>query len=51
MRAKPRGNFARNRVQVFSGYLSATLTAIVHGHRQSQIDVLMPWIYSRRTNG
>ena len=32
-------------------YLTATLTAIVDGHRQSKIDVLMPWNYSRRTNG
>lgn len=32
-------------------YLSATLTAIVNGHRQSQIEELMPWNYSQRSNG
>jgi hypothetical protein len=39
-----------NAVDQFA-YLSATLTAIVNSHRQSQIDVLMPWNYSRRING
>jgi hypothetical protein len=39
-----------NAVDPFA-YLSATLAAIVNGHRQSQIDVLMPWNYSRRTHG
>ncbi|MGO7486730.1 IS66 family transposase [Rhizobium ruizarguesonis] len=39
-----------NAVDPFA-YLSATLTAIVNGHRQSQIDELMPWHYSRQTNG
>lgn len=29
-------------------YLTATLTAIVNGHRQAQIDDLMPWNYSTR---
>jgi transposase len=38
-----------NAVDPFA-YLSATLTAIVNGHRQNQIDVLMPWNYSRRTH-
>jgi hypothetical protein len=38
-----------NSVDPFA-YLTATLTAIVSGHKQSQIDVLMPWSYSRRTN-
>lgn len=28
--------------------LSATLTATVNGHRQSQIDLLMPWNCSRQ---
>jgi hypothetical protein len=32
-------------------YLTATLTAIVSGHRQSCIDELLPWTYSGRTNG
>ncbi len=32
-------------------YLTATLTAIVNGHRQSCIDELLPWNYSGRTNG
>jgi hypothetical protein len=27
-------------------YLTATLTAIVSGHRQSRIDELLPWNYS-----
>lgn len=26
-------------------YLASTLTAIVNGHKQSQIDVLLPWNY------
>jgi hypothetical protein len=39
-----------NAVDPFA-YLSATLTAIVNGHRQSKIDVLMPWNYPGRTNG
>ncbi|MEY9182029.1 hypothetical protein ABIA41_003464 [Bradyrhizobium sp. USDA 313] len=39
-----------NAVDPFA-YLSSTLTAIVNGHRQMHIDVLMPWNYSRRTNG
>lgn len=39
-----------NAVDPFA-YLSATLAAIVNSHRQSQIDVLMPWNYSRRTKG
>ncbi|BCG82886.1 hypothetical protein MesoLj113b_64280 [Mesorhizobium sp. 113-3-3] len=26
-------------------YLAATLTAIVHGHKQSRIDELLPWKY------
>ncbi|WP_312943042.1 IS66 family transposase [Agrobacterium pusense] len=33
-----------NSVDPFA-YLTATLTAIVSGHKQSQIDVLMPWSY------
>jgi len=32
-------------------YLTATLTAIVNGHRQSRIDELLPRNYSGRTNG
>lgn len=32
-------------------YLTATLTAIVNGHKQSRIDELLPWTYSGRTNG
>ena len=27
-------------------WLSATLTAIVQGHKQSQIDALLPWNYA-----
>ena len=27
-------------------WIAATLTAIVQGHKQSQIDVLLPWNYS-----
>jgi transposase len=27
-------------------YLTATLSAIVNGHRQSQIDELLPWNYT-----
>jgi hypothetical protein len=42
--------FAEGDVDPFA-CLSATLTAIVNGRRQSRIDVLMPWNYSRRTNG
>lgn len=29
------------------GYLTQTLTAIVNGHRQSQIDELLPWHYAQ----
>jgi hypothetical protein len=32
-------------------YLTTTLTAIVNGHKQGRIDVLMPWNYSRWING
>lgn len=32
-------------------YLTATLAAIVNGHKQSCIDELLPWNYSGRTNG
>jgi len=32
-------------------YLTATLTAIVNGHRQRRIDELLPRNYSGRTNG
>lgn len=32
-------------------YLTATLTAIVTGHKQSQVDGLLPWNYSGQTNG
>jgi transposase len=32
-------------------YLSATLTSIIKGHKQSCIDELLPWNYSGRTNG
>ncbi len=28
-------------------YLKATLTAIVSGHKQSQIDDLLPWNYAK----
>ncbi|MBB4571302.1 hypothetical protein GGE60_005463 [Rhizobium leucaenae] len=38
-----------NSVDPFA-YLTATLTAIVSGHKQSQIDVLMPWSCLRRAN-
>ncbi len=31
-------------------YLSATLTAIVNGHRQSEINKLMPWNYADGKN-
>lgn len=31
-------------------YLSATLTAIVNGHRQSEINELMPWNYADGKN-
>ena len=31
-----------NAVDLFA-YLSATLTAIVNGHKQSEIDDLLPW--------
>ncbi|MEJ5082409.1 transposase domain-containing protein, partial [Ochrobactrum sp. MYb379] len=27
-------------------WLTATLTAIVNGHKQSQIDQLLPWNYT-----
>ncbi|MDQ7072016.1 MAG: transposase domain-containing protein, partial [Rhodobacterales bacterium] len=27
-------------------YLTATLSAIVHGHKQSQINDLLPWNYA-----
>lgn len=36
-----------NAVDPFA-YLSATLTAIVNGHRQKRIEELMPWNYSDR---
>lgn len=39
-----------NTVDPFA-YLSATLTAINNGQRQSQIDVLMPWNHLRRASG
>jgi hypothetical protein len=29
-------------------WLSATLTAIVQGHKQSQIDNLLPWNYAAK---
>lgn len=29
-------------------WLSATLTAIVQGHKQSQIDNLLPWNWARK---
>ncbi|WP_165918560.1 transposase domain-containing protein [Rhizobium azibense] len=32
-------------------YLTATLTSIVNGHKQSRVDELMPWNYSGRTRG
>lgn len=32
-------------------YLTAKLTAIVNGHKQSRIDELLPWTYPERTNG
>ena len=32
-------------------YLTATLTAIVNGHKQSKIDELMPWNYPTQTAG
>ena len=31
-------------------YLSSTLCSIANGHRQSRIDELLPWNYSRQTN-
>ncbi|WP_156667870.1 IS66 family insertion sequence element accessory protein TnpB [Rhizobium sp. WYCCWR10014] len=31
--------------------LSATLTRLVNGHKQSRIDELMPWKYPERTHG
>jgi len=39
-----------NAVDPFA-YLSATLTAIVNGHRQSRIEELMPWNYPQPTQG
>ncbi|OCJ33610.1 hypothetical protein A6U91_18640 [Agrobacterium tumefaciens] len=36
-----------NAVDPFA-YLSATLTAIVNGHRQNRIEELMPWNYPDR---
>ena len=32
-------------------YLTATLTAIVNGHKQKQIEALMPWNYSEQAQG
>tara|TARA_Y100000815_G_scaffold274032_1_gene306884 strand:- start:1365 stop:1574 length:210 start_codon:yes stop_codon:yes gene_type:complete len=29
-------------------WLAATLTAIVNGHKQSRIDLLLPWNYDAR---
>ena len=29
-------------------YLTATLQAIVNGHKQSQIDALLPWNYAHK---
>ena len=29
-------------------YLTATLQAIVNGHKQSQIDALLPWSYAAK---
>jgi hypothetical protein len=29
--------------QMAPGYLTATLSAIINGHKQSQIDGLLPW--------
>jgi hypothetical protein len=39
-----------NAVDPFA-YLSATLTRLVNGHKQSRIDELMPWKYPKRTHG
>ncbi|MCK4207272.1 transposase domain-containing protein [Brucella pituitosa] len=39
-----------NAVDPFT-YLTATLTAIVNGHKQRRVDELMPWNYSERTRG
>ncbi|WP_260687884.1 transposase domain-containing protein, partial [Rhizobium laguerreae] len=39
-----------NAVDPFA-YLSATLTRLVNGHKQSRIDELMPWKYPERTHG
>lgn len=36
-------------VEAESGYLTATITAIVKGHKHSRIDELMPWNYPKRT--
>ena len=32
----------------FDRYLTAALRAIVNGHKQSQIDALLPWNYARK---
>lgn len=39
-----------NSVDPFA-YLSGTLTAIVNGHKQNQIETLMPWNYSEQAQG
>ena len=33
------------------GYLAATLTAIVNGHKQKRINELLPWNHSERSDG
>ena len=37
-----------NSVDPFA-YMTATLTAIVNGHKQAQVIELLPWNYSRQT--
>ena len=36
-----------NAIEPF-GFLTATLTAIVNGHRQSHIEELLPWNYDAK---
>ncbi|MBB4525400.1 UNVERIFIED_ORG: hypothetical protein M2435_005404 [Rhizobium sophorae] len=38
-----------NAVDPFA-YLTATLTFIVNGHKQSRVNELMPWNFARRTS-
>lgn len=41
------GRIENCQIGVFASYLADTLTAIIAGHKQSQINDLLPWNYSK----